>query len=366
MKQSILWMICLFLLPGFSGYSQVTQELLQGEWVAVRIVYAEKNFDNQPDTGSYFRIKFTDDILHIEGNPVINYNLSTVKKYTIKGSRILTDGETMQINSLTKDSLLLTQIGTSAWIDIRKKYYCIRRKDIISAAISQVSQDTFKANPLATPLLNTNILLQNTGAVNAYYPNGTIIKGRLCFDLRNKTITVDNINCNYKRLKMNRLATWLQSTYPHWDFTGFDNVRYIELPFEFVMLTINNITTKYAMQNFPSLTFFDTTSTTAINEKDIGRSSEEYAKGLRFSDISNWEKALEHFKKSYELNPKNADALYNMGSIYFKLGDTKAACTCYLKLRDMGQREAAKIYVQYCKEQQAAKNAPADNDTPHQ
>ena len=42
-----------------------------------------------------------------------------------------------------------------------------------------------------------------------------------------------------------------------------------------------------------------------------------YNYGKFFHDQKNYEKAIEYYNKSFEINPKNAMSQYNIGNIYF-------------------------------------------------
>lgn len=86
MKKSVLWIICFFLLQSFSGYSQVTQEQLQGDWIVVHITMADGSavVNSGMKSHDYMMYSFKDDILDIEYLPGWTNRRKLFFKYKVK------------------------------------------------------------------------------------------------------------------------------------------------------------------------------------------------------------------------------------------------------------------------------------------
>ncbi|MFX0101032.1 MAG: tetratricopeptide repeat protein [Candidatus Hodarchaeota archaeon] len=60
-----------------------------------------------------------------------------------------------------------------------------------------------------------------------------------------------------------------------------------------------------------------------------------FAKGQKLFKKGNWEKALEFFKKSLQLNQDSWQAWYNTALVYYELGDKERALKCLIKTLDL-------------------------------
>lgn len=243
----------------------------------------------------------------------------------------------------------------------------------------QEGNDTFWTNKYAVPTIKHYIIdVDYRKKYGGHFKNAQVT-GWLFFDNVEKKIVVKLIQTNLNKKDNQLLMEFFENTYKHWDLSHFTTFKTIAVSFSFYMETLykpNSNKKKASAQNgfiseqikieflTPPNRAFPKSITYSLYK--VQEAQKHFNKGLKEVENNNLEKALDQFKKSNELNPKNADALYNMGSIYFKLGDANAACACYLKLKNMGQREAAEIYDQYCKEHKAAENVRADNDNPDQ
>lgn len=180
------------------------------------------------------------------------------------------------------------------------------------------------------------------------------ISGTLYFNLSDKSITVKIEKSNESEKANNDFIKFIKSANYCWDLNGFPGFKYVSTPFFFIDSTFSDNIFKYKLRG---LAFFNSLNENIVDvfsedtRNNQARSTTLFNKGVKLYKKDKLSEALPYFEESYELNPENTDALYNMGSIHFKLGDANAACTCYLKLKNMGQKEAAEIYDQYCKEE---------------
>jgi len=87
MKKIMLWTLGLLLLLNYQGYSQVTKELLQGEWIAVKF----KRIDNVKSySNTNVRYVFKGDSLFCFLNTIDDIEISTphASRYEIEGKKL--------------------------------------------------------------------------------------------------------------------------------------------------------------------------------------------------------------------------------------------------------------------------------------
>jgi tetratricopeptide (TPR) repeat protein len=82
--------------------------------------------------------------------------------------------------------------------------------------------------------------------------------------------------------------------------------------------------------------------------EDLKLSGELYLKGLKSYENKKYDKAINFFEKSYEVDNRKVDALYNIASIYALLNDKLNLCKYLEKLKDLEQTEGIKLYNENC------------------
>ncbi|MBK6834933.1 MAG: TonB family protein [Bacteroidetes bacterium] len=73
-----------------------------------------------------------------------------------------------------------------------------------------------------------------------------------------------------------------------------------------------------------------------------------YNKGAEFFEKNKLDKALYYYENSLFYNPKDIDALYNIGVIYLKMGRTKVACEYWNEIRLLGKNDKDQLIKKYC------------------
>jgi len=359
MKKSTLWIICFFLLQSFSGYSQVTQEQLQGDWIVVNITMADGSMvvNSGMDSSTYTMYSFINDTLQIKVMPKWGGYNEPDQKYKLRDSSIVCNVMTYKILYLSKDSLVIVDINDKIESSKRYHYQLVNRRRIIKTEqAKQQNTDTFMVTSKAIPLLKGNIFDPEYNKTNNVLINIAEISGVLYFDLIQQKIIVDIEHSKESEKGNLKFISFIENSFPYWDLNGFTNYAFIKAPF-FFEIESSPIEPgpfsliRHSLRFYPIINGVLPEPLPKVSRNNFLRSNTLFKKGIKLYKKDKLSEALSYFEKSYQLNPENLDALYNMGSIYFKLGDVNAACTCYLKLKNMGQKEAAEIYDQYCKEE---------------
>lgn len=74
-----------------------------------------------------------------------------------------------------------------------------------------------------------------------------------------------------------------------------------------------------------------------------------YNNGLELAKTGAFEKAIEEFDLALKLFPKDADALYNKGYMYYKLDKNEEACKVWNYLKSTGSKLADEMISKNCK-----------------
>ncbi len=74
-----------------------------------------------------------------------------------------------------------------------------------------------------------------------------------------------------------------------------------------------------------------------------------YNRGIAFSNIKDYNTALDDFNQAIELDPNYAMAYNNRGNVYFLLGQKEKACADWKKSLELGNDMSQKSIETYCK-----------------
>lgn len=82
--------------------------------------------------------------------------------------------------------------------------------------------------------------------------------------------------------------------------------------------------------------------------ENLRLSGENFEKGIKAFQTENYDKAIDYFLKSYEIDNRKIDALYNIASLFSLKQDKINECK-YLKiLSDLEQTQGMKSYNEKC------------------
>ena len=108
--------------------------------------------------------------------------------------------------------------------------------------------------------------------------------------------------------------------------------------------TFRGISMKFFTDSFYQLDHFYGGDTRVIQ-----KAGEYFNKGIRSYQSKDYESSIKNFTKSYELDPKNIDALYNRAAIYYETGKLELACKDWNELSELGQKRGMELLKNNCK-----------------
>ena len=66
-------------------------------------------------------------------------------------------------------------------------------------------------------------------------------------------------------------------------------------------------------------------------------------------EMGNFSCAIDDYTKVIKINPKDSDAFFNRGKVKKEVGDIKGACKDWREASNLGDEEAKKLILEYCK-----------------
>lgn len=172
------------------------------------------------------------------------------------------------------------------------------------------------------------------------------IEGKIVINVSKKTALLEIENLEeikefktYYQKEIKRVSD-LQK---YWDLKGFENFQFIKLPVV-IKIECDNIS------KIITYLFFETGDLFSDKKKnEITRLSNEFfKKGIIAYNQKDFNSAIELFKKAFNKNPKNVDAIYNLAGIYMELNDAENACKMLKILVNLGQNPGIKLYNENC------------------
>lgn len=101
----------------------------------------------------------------------------------------------------------------------------------------------------------------------------------------------------------------------------------------------------YVQYNLPiAFTIYDQ----AREQKRID-SNNHYNKGVEFSKNNEYQKAIDEFNRTLNIQAADIDALYNRGIMFFKLNKKDEACKDWNKIKTLSKPDADELIDKYCK-----------------
>ena len=78
------------------------------------------------------------------------------------------------------------------------------------------------------------------------------------------------------------------------------------------------------------------------------KAAEYFNKAINDYQNKDYESSIKNFSRSYELDPKNIDALYNRAAIYYETGILDLACKDWNELSELGQKRGIELLNNNC------------------
>lgn len=340
--------------------SQINHHYLTGDWVKVknRMIDGSKNVSEPFSSSKFHTWKISNKKLCMDSDPINSYEESCLD-YNLENNFIRTSSESgYEITKLTADSLIVVErIKGIIENDELKKLWFVKSSIIKNNYIDKHKNDSILiADEHFTPTLNKNFIVEihkNLLKRNKY-PNFNLI-GNIVFFPKNKKLELEINNADDKNVIDNKKAidyikTTIEKTYDNWNLNDFKGFKKIYIPF-----LIKSESYSYKGGNYKGSPIFyfinnieDVEKIYGIKMEDLRSSSENFQNGIIEYQNKEYDKAIEFFMKSYEIDNRKIDALYNIAAIYSLINDKTKMCQCLKKLKDLEQTEGTKQYDENC------------------
>lgn len=346
MKKTFLFLL---LLSFTSTFSQINLSNLKGNWIKVKTYMKDgsKLLSNFENDSSFVEYSINAKQFCINSNP-INRASKTCMDYTLLNNALkVSEYTSFVIEKLTNDSLVLSENIKNTTDDKLRRTYLVR-EEILNLKFKELNSGNknLKATKLYTPKAISSLVNDLNKAFKGNYSNFNLIGKLKIFPNEKKVKTSITYSTQKDSTHIKTVEKVINNSFHNWELTDFKIYESIEIPF-----VVESVKTKhirvifihYFMYNLDQLN-----KRRGVKIEDIRESSNLFNLGIQSYQQKEYTKAIEYFTKSYDLNPKNIDALYNKVVVYSESGDKESACKELIKISEMGQVKAKELLKTYC------------------
>lgn len=322
----------------------------KGNWIKYHIEMKDGSclIDRFLNDSSYVNFTFLNKKMTINGKPTHRVNEVSFP-YTLKNNFIKTSSTSGYIlETIKKDTLIICEKIDGLENDKLKRFYFVREQKLFNeikerkgTKINQI------ANKFYTPTLKSSLELELNNAFKKKHSNFKG-KGKIQIDLHNKKIeTYISYSNTEDSLKINLIKKTIDKSYKLWKLNRFKGLQTLELPFVFKdekTRTFYGISMKFFTDSFYLLDNYYGGETRVIQ-----KAGEYFNKAIKAYQNKDFNTSIEYFTKSYKLDPKNIDALYNRATIYYETEKMELACKDWNELSELGQKKGIELLKKKCK-----------------
>ncbi|RED43402.1 TPR repeat protein [Seonamhaeicola aphaedonensis] len=343
--------LLLFLLITIKSYCQkVNISELNGDWIKYKIEMKDGSslIDRFFTDSSYVNYTFKKMEMCTNGNPTHRVN-EVCFPYSLNQNFIKTSSTSgYEIERVKNDTLILCERIDGMEIDKLKRFYFVREQKLFNEIkIEKGESKNQIANEFYTPTLRSSLELELNKAFKNKHSNFKA-KGVITIDLKNREInTLISYSNTSDSNKIKRVRKVIDKSYKLWDLKRFKHLETLEMPFvlkDEKTKTFRGISMKFFTNSFYQLDHFYGGDTRIIQ-----KAGEYFNKAINSYQNKDYESSIKNFTKSYELDPKNIDALYNRAAIYYEIGKLELACKDWNELSELGQKKGIELLKNNCK-----------------
>jgi len=297
---------------------------------------------------SYVKYSFKKLELCHNANPTHRIN-EVCFPFTINQNFIQTSSTSgYEIERIKNDTLIICEKIDGMENDKLKRFYFVREQKLFNEIKEKKGINKNQiANEFYTPTLKSSLMLELNKAFKNKHSNFKA-KGSITIDLKNKRVnTIINYSNTSDSSKIKRVKKVINKSYKLWNLNKFKHLETLEMPFvlkDEKTRTFRGISMKFFTNSFYQLDHFHGGDTRVIQ-----KAGEYFNKGIKFYQNKDYESSIKNFTKSYELDPKNVDALYNRAAIYYETGKLELACKDWNELSELGQKRGIELLKNNCK-----------------
>lgn len=338
------------MLFSLKSYSQnVSVRELNGSWVNYKIEMKDgsKLIDRYYKDSSYVNFLFNKNQLCTFNDPIYKEKNSCITFTKTNNYLKTSEFAGYLIEQIKKDTLIISEKINDLESNKLKRFYFVREQNNFNEFEKQQEGTTNHiANQFYTPTLKSSLILQLNNAFKRKHSNFKV-KGEIIIDIKNKNVTSTILHASTSdSTKIKRVLSVLDSSFNLWDTKLFKEIETIKIPFamkDVKTKTYRGISIIYFTNSYKKL---DEMYGDSIDK--IRKAKNIFDKGLISYQKKEFDKAIELFNKSYSLDPVNIDALYNIATIYYEIGNREKACSNWQKLSDLGQVQGNNLLKNYC------------------
>ena len=349
MKDKLLYLILSITI--FSNINaQIKKTDLLGSWMHIKTEMKDSSelITVYKDYIKHFDITFEKKKYHTNYYLAQKFQNST-NSYNLKKNKIVASKHyALEIEKLTKDSLVIVEEMEGLDDDKLKRHYLIKKEKIFNEekAIHQ-GLNKITANPYYTPLFIDNIKLYLNRGLNKNHTN-LDLKGIIkIYPKKSNVKTIITFRDKIGLYQENRIVELLNNSYHLWDLKYFEN--YEEIDIEFVIIMTRKGENSYGLKiGLLTNSFNQLRGLYGLTYTQITDGNKYLNAGFKDYENKDYRNAIKNFTKSFESNPTLVDALYNRALCYYETEQYLNACIDWKTLSDLGQKRAIKLFNENC------------------
>lgn len=333
------------------GFGQQVPSVAQGIWIKYKVEKKDGNTVRRASQldSSFISFHINDTTIGLSFDPIAyNDKPKVALKYTFQGNVLKTSAIAgYVIEKSSNDTLVLCEkVEGTATADL-KRFYLVRNTKLNEIERKKlVGTKNIVATPWFTPKLKVNIgrtikLATAEPLSDFYYP------GELEIFPTQKTITSKIKNPANTRPEFIKIATnSINNSFSEWDLTNFEAFESVKIPFviagvcnpkgnSITIIYFTNDVSKYEKSN-------------SLTHDASSKAYNFFLKGMKAYSRKKYAKAIGYFSESFHYNPNNTDALFNIATSYYEMGDKENACKTWQQLDALGEADATLLYKNNC------------------
>lgn len=343
--------LLIFLLISIKSHSQKNNiSELNGNWIKYKIEMKDgsKLIDRFYTDSSYVNYSYKNKQMCTNGNPTHRVNEvcfpSTLNKNFIKTS--VTSGYTLE--RVMNDTLILCEKINGMEDDKLKRFYFVREEKLFNEIKEQKGKSKNQvSNEFYTPVLKSSLMLELNKVFKKKHSNFKL-KGKILIDIDNKKIeTHISYSNTTDSSKIKRVKKTIDKSYRLWNLKRFKELETLEVPF--VLKDEKTKTFRGISMKFFTTSFYQLDHYYGGDIRVIKKAGEYFSKAINAYRNKDYNNSIEYFSKSYELDPKNIDALYNRAAIFYETEKNELACKDWNELSELGQKRGIELLKNNCK-----------------
>lgn len=229
-----------------------------------------------------------------------------------------------------------------------KRFYFVREEKLFNEIKKQkgISKNQV-ANEFFTPTLKSSLTFELNNAFKNDNSNFKL-KGKIIIDIENKKIlTLISYSTTSDSTKIDLVKKTVDELYNLWNLDRFKEIGTLELPFVLKKEKIKLL--RRIEMRFFTTSFYRLDNYPGEHPRILKKAGEYFSKAIKAYQNKDYNSSIEYFSKSYKLDKKNIDALYNRAAIYYEIGKIELSCKDWNELSKLGQKRGIELLRNNCK-----------------